>query len=120
MPRTILIPIPNHDFDPSEVAVPWKILRSAGHRVLFAPPDGRQGYPDPIMLSDIGLDPWGWIPGLKELRVIGLMLRADANARAAYGELERDAGFRARRPRSFGTLVRRRAFFRPTICRHAG
>ncbi|HEX7643413.1 MAG TPA: type 1 glutamine amidotransferase domain-containing protein [Burkholderiaceae bacterium] len=98
MPRTILIPIPNHDFDPSEVAVPWKILRNAGHRVLFATPDGRQGFPDPIMLSGVGLDPWGWIPGLKKLRVIGLMLRADANARAAYGELERDGDFRAPKP----------------------
>ena len=97
-PLIILIPTSNHDFDPSEVAVPWKILRSAGHRVVFATPDGKQGYPDPIMLSGIGLDPWGWIPGLKHLRAIGLMLRADANARAAYGELERDANFHAPRP----------------------
>ena len=99
-PQQVLIPIPNHDFDPSEVAVPWKILRAAGHRVVFATPDGRQGYPDPIMLSGEGLDPWGWIPGLKKLRVFGLMLRADGNGRAAYRELERDTDFRAPKPYS--------------------
>lgn len=102
-PLTVLIPTPSHDFDPSEVAVPWKILREAGHRVVFATPDGKEGHADPIMLSGEGLDPWGWIPGLKKLRIIGLMLRADANARAAYHELERDADFRA--PRPYATLT---------------
>ncbi len=97
-PLTVLIPTPNHDFDPSEVAVPWKILRGAGHRVVFATPDGKQGFPDPIMLSGEGLDPWGWIPGLNKLRLIGLMLRADSNARAAYRELDRDADFQSPKP----------------------
>ncbi len=101
-PLTVLIPTPNHDFDPSEVAVPWKILRTAGHRVVFATPDGKQSYPDPIMLSGEGLDPWGWIPGLRKLRLFGLMLRADGNARAAYRELERDADFQS--PKSYVDL----------------
>jgi len=101
-PQLVLIPVPNHDFDPSEVAVPWKILRAAGHRVVFATPDGKEASADPMMLSGEGLDPWGWIPVLKKLRVIGLMLRADGNARAAYRELERDADFRA--PKSYAAL----------------
>ena len=29
----IIIPIPSHDFDPTEVAVSWKVLRDAGHDV---------------------------------------------------------------------------------------
>jgi putative intracellular protease/amidase len=101
-PQLVLIPIPNHDFDPSEVAVPWRILRAAGYRVVFATPDGKQGYPDPMMLSGEGLDPWGWIPVLKKLRLIGLMLRADGNARAAFRELERDADFNS--PKSYAAL----------------
>ena len=29
----VLIPLPHQDFDPSEVAVPWRILTQAGHHV---------------------------------------------------------------------------------------
>jgi putative intracellular protease/amidase len=32
----ILLPLPDHDFDVTEVAVPWRILRDAGHQVVFA------------------------------------------------------------------------------------
>jgi len=91
----VIIPIPSHDFDPSEVAVTWKVLREAGHELHFATPDGRRGYADPIMLSGEGLDPWGFIPVLKKVRLIGLMLRAQAGARRAYRELELDARFLA-------------------------
>lgn len=92
-PQKILIPIPNNDFDPSEVAVPWQIIRAAGHIVEFATPDGKRGYPDPIMMTGIGLDAWGWIPLLKNIRFIGLFLRADGNARVAYRQMEQDAQF---------------------------
>ena len=33
--RTIYIPLPDIDFDITEVSVPWKLLTEAGHRVLF-------------------------------------------------------------------------------------
>lgn len=36
----ILIPLPNHDFDPTEAAVPWRMLTKAGHKVSFATPRG--------------------------------------------------------------------------------
>lgn len=39
----IIMPIPSHDFDPTEVAVSWKVLRDAGHQVFFATPDGLPG-----------------------------------------------------------------------------
>lgn len=91
----ILIPIPLHDFDPSEAAVSWQILRHAGHDVAFATPNGQPGAADPLMLSGEGLDPWGWVPGLSRLRLIGLLLRADRNARAAYQQMQQDGHFRA-------------------------
>jgi putative intracellular protease/amidase len=36
VPARVLIPLPDHDFDVTEVAVPWHILTSAGHEVTFA------------------------------------------------------------------------------------
>jgi putative intracellular protease/amidase len=32
----VLIPVPDRDFDVTEVAVPWRVLRDAGHQVVFA------------------------------------------------------------------------------------
>jgi putative intracellular protease/amidase len=89
----VIVPIPSHDFDPTEVAVSWKVLCDAGHQVYFATPDGAPGRADPLMLSGEGLDVWGFIPLLRKLRLIGLMLRAQRPARTAYAELLRDARF---------------------------
>ncbi|MFO1385859.1 MAG: type 1 glutamine amidotransferase domain-containing protein [Chitinivorax sp.] len=52
----VIVPIPSHDFDPTEVAVSWKVLCDAGHQVYFATPDGAPGRADPLMLSGEGLD----------------------------------------------------------------
>mgnify|MGYP001600351662 CR=1 FL=1 len=92
---TVLMPIPARDFDPSEVAISWRVLTDAGHRVSFATPDGHPGTADALMLDGRGLDPWGWIPGLRALPLIGLLLRANREARDAYAALERDAEFRS-------------------------
>jgi putative intracellular protease/amidase len=32
----VLIPLPDRDFDPTEVAVPWRLLTESGHEVTFA------------------------------------------------------------------------------------
>jgi putative intracellular protease/amidase len=32
----VLIPLPDRDFDVTEVAVPWRVLRDAEHQVVFA------------------------------------------------------------------------------------
>jgi putative intracellular protease/amidase len=90
----ILIPLPSHDFDPTEAAVSWQVLRQAGHELRFATPDGQPGAADPLMLSGEGLDPWGFIPLLRKLRLIGLSLRAQSGARQAYAEMQRDPQFR--------------------------
>ena len=98
----VIVPIPSHDFDPTEVAVSWKVLCDAGHQVYFATPDGAPGRADPLMLSGEGLDVWGFIPLLCKLRLIGLMLRAQRPARTAYAELLRDARFQ--QPLSYAQL----------------
>src|SRR3546814_20666946 len=90
----ILLPLPRHDYDPSEVAVSWRTLRASGHDVRFATPDGAQALPDPLMLSGEGLDAWGLIPGLRKLSVLGLALRANDAARQANDRLLHDAAFR--------------------------
>lgn len=90
---SILIPLPHRDFDPTEVGVSWQIIHQAGINIDFSTPDGNRAYADPIMISGEGLDPWGFIPGLKKIKLIGLLLRANHSARIAYRELEKDQGF---------------------------
>ena len=90
---TVLMPIPACDFDPTEVAVSWQVLTAAGHRVAFATPNGQPGRADDLMVTGRGLDPWGFVPGLRRLVVVGRVLRADAAARRAYAALLEDAAF---------------------------
>ena len=91
----ILIPIPSLDFDPTEVAVSWSVLRRLGHDVTFATPDGRPGRGDELMLNGRGLDLWGWLPGLRRITVIGRVLAANADGRRAYAEMAAGAAFRS-------------------------
>ncbi len=90
----VLFCIPERDFDPTEAAVPWRLLTAAGHDAFFATPRGRSGAADPHMLDGMGLDPWGCVPGLDRIRLMGLLLRADRRARAAYALMVRDERFR--------------------------
>lgn len=91
----VLIPLPSIDFDPSEVAVSWQVLTRLGHQISFASPDGKAAECDPIMISGRGLDPWSPVPIIGHLRVFGLLLRANADARAAYGAMVQEQAFRA-------------------------
>lgn len=90
----ILFPTPSRDFDPTEFAVSWRVLTDMGHRITFATEDGLPGNCDPIMLSGRGLDPWSAVPLLGWLRVIGLVLRANGDAREAYRAMIQDEAFR--------------------------
>jgi putative intracellular protease/amidase len=81
---TVLIPIPDRDFDPTEVAVSWQVLRANGHRVVFATESGTPAVADDIMVSGRGLDFWSAVPVLGALTVVGRMLRANKDARRAY------------------------------------
>jgi putative intracellular protease/amidase len=84
---TVLIPIPDRDFDPSEVAVSWQVLRANGHRVVFATESGTPGVADDIMVTGRGLDFWSALPGLGAITVVGRMLRANKDARRAYQDM---------------------------------
>src|SRR5437763_14091248 len=79
---TILMPIPNSDFDPTETAVPWKILRDRGHTVVFATPNGGPGHAGPRMVTGEGLG------------ILAPFLRANANARRTYQEMEQSSEFK--------------------------
>ncbi|HTQ46630.1 MAG TPA: type 1 glutamine amidotransferase domain-containing protein [Polyangiaceae bacterium] len=68
----VVIPLPDRDFDVTEVAVPWKLLASAGHQVVFATEAGAKPAGDPRLLTGV---------------VFG-MLGAEPEAKAFYGELE--------------------------------
>jgi putative intracellular protease/amidase len=91
----VLIPLPRRDFDPSEAAVSWRMLKRLGHSVAFATPDGRPGEADDMMLSGEGLDVWGFLPGLKHIVAIGRLMRANADARAAYARMGDDPAYKA-------------------------
>jgi putative intracellular protease/amidase len=92
---TILLPLPAADFDPTEVAVTWQVLTAAGHHVVFATPSGQPGRADDLMVTGRGLDPWGAIPAVRRLTVVGRVLRANADARQAHASLLEDAAFGA-------------------------
>jgi putative intracellular protease/amidase len=83
----VLVPLPARDFDPSEAAVSWRVLLNAGHTVGFATPDGRPAIADDMMLTGKGLDPWGAIPLFRNLPLVGLLMRANRDARVAYAEM---------------------------------
>lgn len=54
----VLIPLPSQDFDPTEAAIPWRLLHERGHAIRFATPDGRPAQADPRMLDGRGLGIW--------------------------------------------------------------
>jgi putative intracellular protease/amidase len=93
MIKKVLMPLPAHDFDPTEAAVTWRVLHEAGHQIFFATPEARPAQADPLMLSGEGLDLWSTIPGLKKFKLLGLLLRADKFGRAAYAALKQDQNF---------------------------
>jgi putative intracellular protease/amidase len=67
----ILIPLPDTDFDVTEVAVPWRLLTRAGHRVVFATEHGAVAACDPLLLAGV---------------LFG-QLGAEAEPKRFYGEL---------------------------------
>src|SRR5437868_2794171 len=70
----VLVPLPDADFDTTEVAVPWRLLTRAGHEVVFATEQGgRAPACDPRLLSGV---------------IFG-KLGAEPEAKAFYAELER-------------------------------
>jgi putative intracellular protease/amidase len=96
---TVLIPLPELDFDPTEVAITWKVLREHGLEVHFATASGHASQADPIMLSGEGLDLWGALPLLRKFKLLGLLLRCSPITRRTYTVMEQDPRFQ--RPITF-------------------
>ncbi len=84
---TVLVPIPDRDFDPTEVAVSWRVLTRSGHRVIFATESGTPGVADEIMVTGRGLDVWSALPLLSAIPLVGLTLRANKDGRNAYRDM---------------------------------
>src|ERR1700758_2972016 len=91
---SVLIPIPDRDFDPTEVAISWQVLRANGHRVVFTTESGSPGVADDIMVTGRGLDLWSAIPVLGAITVVGRMLRANKDARRAYQDMLQSLEYR--------------------------
>src|SRR3954452_8901891 len=63
MPARVLLPLPDRDFDVTEVAVPWRLLTDEGHQVVFATergasaPAADQRLLDGVLFGQLGADP---------------------------------------------------------------
>ncbi len=85
--RAVLIPLPDRDFDTTEVAVPWHLLTRAGLRVVFATERGRDTPEcDPLLLTGV---------------LFG-QLGAEPDALACYRAMVEDPAFKA--PLAWGDL----------------
>jgi len=77
--RKVLIPLPDEDFDPTEVSVPWKLFKLEGYEIVFATEKGTKPKADDLLLK----------PGGPVLPQLG----ADWEAKQWYSELEGDKHF---------------------------
>jgi putative intracellular protease/amidase len=75
--KKILIPLPDKDFDLSEVAVPWKLFKNKGYTVVFATENGKVAQTDPLLITGV---------------IFG-QLGAKPEAIAFYKELEKSKEF---------------------------
>jgi|CXWL01.1.fsa_nt_gi putative intracellular protease/amidase len=51
--KRILIPLPDNDFDLTEVAVPWKLFAQKDYSITFATENGNRAYCDPKLISGV-------------------------------------------------------------------
>jgi protease I len=73
--KNILIPLPHVDFDPSETAIPFKLLKESHYKITFSTPDGAKASADPIMVTGKGLG------------ILKAFFMARQDAVDAYGEM---------------------------------
>ncbi len=81
MKKRILIPVPTYGFDPSEAAIPWKLMSEQGFEIVFISPDGKKAAADRLMLNGEKLGIWKPV------------LKARKDAVAAYSEMEKSKPF---------------------------
>jgi putative intracellular protease/amidase len=73
----VLVPLPDRDFDVTEVSVPWKLLTEAGHEVVFSTEKGGKPAGDPRLLEGV---------------LFG-QLGAEPEAKSFYRQLEQSPAF---------------------------
>jgi len=88
--KKILIPLPSYGFDPTEVAIPWKLLTEKGFEITFLTPKGKQAAADSLMLTGDGLS------------ILSKVLRARNDAVSAYYDMSKSESFR--RPSDYTTV----------------
>jgi putative intracellular protease/amidase len=82
----VLVPVPDTDFDVTEVAAPWHVLTGAGHELVFATERGATPAADPRLLTGV---------------IFGQLGAAD-EPKQHYAAMTRTEAFRA--PAAWGTL----------------
>ncbi len=73
----VLLPLPDHDFDPTEASIPWQQCIKQGWKVVISTEHGEMAECDRYKIEGI-------LPGI---------LRASPGARDAYRELQADASY---------------------------
>ena len=79
--KRVLIPIPNYGFDPSEAAIPWKLMTEKNIEIVFITPNGKKAAADKLMVSG------------KKLGIWKSVLQARQDAVDAYFEMEKSDSF---------------------------
>jgi len=79
--KRILLPIPSYGFDPTEVAIPWKLISEKDIEVVFITPEGKKASADSLMLKG------------EKLGIFKSLLRARQDAVDAYYEMEKNESF---------------------------
>lgn len=79
--KKILMPIPSYGFDPTEVAIPWKLLTEQNFEITFLTPDGTKASADSLMLKGERLGIWKPV------------LRAREDAVTAFDAMEQSESF---------------------------
>ena len=75
------MPLPSLDFDPTESAVPFRLLKQHGHEFVFATPDAKPARADQRMIDGNGLG------------ILRPFFIADKNARSAYAGMKQSKEF---------------------------
>lgn len=79
--KRVLIPLPSYGFDPTEVAIPWKIMSQESFEIKFITPEGKKASADKLMLKGEKLGIWKSV------------LKARKDAADAYLEMEKCESF---------------------------
>lgn len=79
--KRVLIPLPSYGFDPTEAAIPWKLMSESGFEIIFITPDGKKAAADRLMVTG------------KRLGIWKLLLQARQDAVDAYHQMEKTESF---------------------------